>query len=57
MHFRRVTLDRAGKHYTNTSGWPGAGISCLYAANVSFEDVRGTELKIPGYIERCLTCE
>ena len=36
LKFTDVHLERVGLHYPNTSGWPGAGISCTNAADVSF---------------------
>ncbi len=36
LAFEDVHLEHVGLHYPNTSGWPGAGISCANAANVSF---------------------
>ena len=53
LHFSDIWLDRVGLHYPNTSGWPGAGISCCSATNVSYANVGGVHLKTPGYFSRC----
>jgi hypothetical protein len=36
LAFDDLEFERVGLHYPNTSGWPGAGISCDNAANVSY---------------------